>query len=200
MSLERDPRAPEQTQVRQGQPWSSAGHTDPPCPAASLGLCSSTAPMLGVSAPSWCPARAGVTQCMPVLPAQCASPMHSPRTAFFCTKKSKEFWAPWPELSSFTQSNDREPGLQPVATVLLAQFAQFAITGAGQLLPFGSHKHQAMSCPNALAGCAASLGASVPPLTQMHITHGTSYGSKRSSNVMFEDTKMCSACWKLGDW
>lgn len=58
-----------------------------------------------------------------------------------------------------------DQGSSLLATVLLPQFAQFAITGAGHLLPLGSHKHQAMSCPNALAGCAASLGASVSPLT-----------------------------------
>lgn len=160
MSLERDPRVPEQTQVRQGQPWSSAGHTDPPCPAASLGSCSSAAPMLGVSAPSRCPARAGVTQCVPVLPAHCASLMHSPKHCFPLYLKTKGILGSMAR-ALFMHPKIRQRTRAPVCRQLFCcpSLPSLALLGQGTFSPL------AHTSTNALAGCAASLGASVSPLT-----------------------------------
>lgn len=200
MSLERDPRVPEQTQVRQGQPWSSAGHTDPPCPAASLGCCSPGAPMLRVMRPAG--AQPGlvspsVFQCSQLtVPHPCTVPS----TAFLVPRNQRNSGLHGQSCLHAPEVMTEDQGSSPLATVLLVQFALFAITGAGHLLPLAHTSTKLCLTQMPLLALLLPLVPLCPPSPQMHITHGTTYGSKKPTSVVFGDTKICSACWKSGDW
>lgn len=117
--------------------------------------------------------------------------MHSPKHCFLLYQRNSGLCGQSSLHVSKVMTEDQGSSL--LGTILLAQLA---ITGAEQLLPLGSQEHRAMSCPNVLAGSAASLGASVSPLAS-DARH--TYGSKWPINVMFGDTRVCSACWKLGE-
>lgn len=167
-------------------------HTDPPCPAASRGSCSSAAPMLGVRAPAAAQVSPRACQSFQLtVPRTCTVPS----TAFFCTKEPKEFWALWPELSSCTRSNDRGPGLQPVGNC-----------SAGSAGPVCHHWGRAASPPwltpalsHILPRCLCWL-CCFPWCLCVPLTSTTRhiYGSKRPISVMFGDTRICSTCWKSG--
>lgn len=129
----------------------------------ALQLCCSHA---GSECTSWCPARAGVTQCNASAPSSlCLTHAQSPALLSFVPRNQRNSGLRGQSSLHLPKVMTEEQGSSLLAAVLLAQFAQFAKPGSGQLLPLGSHKHRAMSCPNALAGSAASLGASVPPFT-----------------------------------
>lgn len=132
MSLERGPWVPEQSQVRQGQPWSSAGGS-----ATSMDITAAHRSSMPRASPGSCCSHAGC-ECPQLVPSQgwchpvCANPPSSP-----CLTHA---------LLSFVPRNQRNSGLRGqsslhapevmtenqgsslLATVLLAQFAQFAIS------------------------------------------------------------------------
>lgn len=124
-----------------------------------------------------------------------------PSTASFCTKKPKEFWAAWPELSSCTQRNDRGLGLQAVGNCSAIPVCPVCHYWGREASPPWLTQAPSNVLPKCLCWlCCFPWCLCVPLSPQMHVTHGTSYRSKRPINVMFGDPKICSACWKSGDW
>lgn len=112
-----------------------------PCPNSFswvLQLCCSHA---GYECIGWCPARAGVTQrgdsppgSLCLAHAQSQALFHPP---FFCTKKPEKCWAQRRGQSPLHAPKviREEQGSRLLRTARLAQFAQFASTGAGAAFP-----------------------------------------------------------------
>lgn len=198
MSLERDPRVPEQTQVRQEQPWSSAGGS-----ATSMDITAAHRSSVSRASLGYCSSHAGC-ECPQLVPSQgWCHPVHASAPSSPCLTHA---------LLSFVTRNQRHSGLRGqsslhapkvmtedqgsslLATVLLAQFAQFAIP------PPWLTQAPSRVLPKSLCWlCCFPWCLCVPLTSDAHHTQHK-LRIQKSNKCRFGDTKTCSARWKLGDW